>query len=34
MHETPVLVYGNIPPAVATRIAQSLSQELGEDNNA
>lgn len=33
-HETPVLVYDNIPPAVATRIARSLSQELREDDNA
>lgn len=33
-HKTPVLIYDNIPLAVATRIARSLSQELGEDDGA
>ena len=32
--EGPALVYDNIPPQVAIRIAQSLSQKLSEDNHA
>jgi NAD(P)-dependent dehydrogenase (short-subunit alcohol dehydrogenase family) len=33
-HKSPMLVYDNIPPVVAARIAESLSQELGEDDRA
>lgn len=32
--QSPLLIYDNVPAAVASRIARSLNQELGEDDRA